>query len=96
MFLFFLLFQASCLLYKHNIEFNSFMNLSVCRSMAQYAGMCNGGSPEDGYRAVSQDATTSNAIYVVSKNLSLPERGKTLMWLDLSALEVIRKHDHGP
>lgn len=42
--------------------------------MAQYAGMCNGGSPEDGYRAVSQDATTSNAIYVVSENLSLPER----------------------
>lgn len=42
--------------------------------MAQYAGMCNGGLPEDGYRAVSQDATTSNAIYVVSENLSLPER----------------------
>ena len=72
------------------------MNLSICRSMAQYAGMCNGGSPEDGYRAVSQDATTSNAIYVVSKNLSLPERGKMLTWLDLSALEVIRKYDHGP
>ena len=33
--------------------------------MAQYAGMCNGGLPEDGYRAVSQDATTSNAIHVV-------------------------------
>lgn len=61
-------------MYKNNVEFNSFMTLSVCRSMAQYAGMCNGGSPEDGYRAVSQDATTSNAIYVVSENLSLPER----------------------
>ena len=61
-------------MYKNNIEFNSFMTLSVCRSMAQYAGMCNGGSPEGGYRAVSQDATTSNAIYVVSENLSLPER----------------------
>lgn len=36
------------------------------RSMAQYAGMCNGGSPEDGYSAVSQDATTSNALNVVS------------------------------
>ena len=34
--------------------------------MAQYAGMCNGGSPEDGYSAVSQDATTSNALNVVS------------------------------
>ena len=34
--------------------------------MAQYAGMCNGGSPEDGYSAVSQDATTSNALHVVS------------------------------
>lgn len=34
--------------------------------MAQYAGMCNGGSPEDGYSAVSQDATTSNALKVVS------------------------------
>jgi len=34
--------------------------------MAQYAGMCNGGLPEDGYRAVSQDATTSNALQVVS------------------------------
>lgn len=69
-------FKLHVLLYKNNIEFKSCMNLSVCRSMAQYAGMCNGGSPEDGYRAVSQDATTSNAIYVVSKNLSLPGRGK--------------------
>jgi len=45
------------------------LNFSVCfvdRSMAQYAGMCNGGLPEDGYRAVSQDATTSNALQVVS------------------------------
>ena len=37
-----------------------------CRSMAQYAGMCNGGSPDDGFSAVSQDATTSNALDVVS------------------------------
>jgi len=42
------------------------MYLRAARSMAQYAGMCNGGSPEDGYKAVSQDATTSNALHVVS------------------------------
>ena len=72
--------HESCLLYKNNTEFNCFVNLSICRSMAQYAGMCNGGSPEDGYRAVSQDATTSNAIYVVSKTYPCQKREKKLIF----------------
>ncbi|XP_001637021.3 arginine-glutamic acid dipeptide repeats protein [Nematostella vectensis] len=39
--------------------------LCAARSMAQYAGMCNGGTREDGFRAMSQDATTSNALNVL-------------------------------
>lgn len=49
-------------------DYELVMYLRAARSMAQYAGMCNGGSPEDGYRAVSQDATTSNALHVLHQN----------------------------
>ncbi|XP_058967313.2 arginine-glutamic acid dipeptide repeats protein isoform X1 [Pocillopora verrucosa] len=49
-------------------DYELMMFLRAARSMAQYAGMCNGGSPEDGYSAVSQDATTSNALNVLHQN----------------------------
>ncbi|XP_074624808.1 uncharacterized protein LOC141883279 isoform X1 [Acropora palmata] len=49
-------------------DYELMMYLRAARSMAQYAGMCNGGSPEDGYKAVSQDATTSNALHVLHQN----------------------------
>lgn len=49
-------------------DYELMMYLRAARSIAQYAGMCNGGSPEDGYRAVSQDATTSNALLVLHEN----------------------------
>ncbi|XP_015767733.1 PREDICTED: arginine-glutamic acid dipeptide repeats protein-like [Acropora digitifera] len=49
-------------------DYELMMYLRAARSMAQYAGMCNGGSPEDGYKAVSQDATTSNALQVLHQN----------------------------
>lgn len=42
--------------------------LRAARSIAQYAGMCNGGTPEDGFRALQQDATTSNALNVLHES----------------------------
>ena len=34
----------------------------TCRSMAAFAGMCDGGSTEDGCQAASMDETTMNAM----------------------------------
>ncbi len=39
---------------------------SAARSMAAFAGMCNGGSTDDGYLAASRDDITINALDVVS------------------------------
>jgi arginine-glutamic acid dipeptide repeat-containing protein len=36
--------------------------------MAAYAGMCNGGSTEEGFIAASLDETTANALNTVSFN----------------------------
>ena len=36
-----------------------------CRSMAAFAGMCDGGSTEDGCFAASRDDTTANALDVL-------------------------------
>ena len=41
---------------------------SVYRSMAAFAGMCDGGSTEDGCLAASRDDTTLNALNTVSFN----------------------------
>lgn len=38
-----------------------------CRSMAAFAGMCDGGSTEDGCVAASRDDTTLNALNTVSE-----------------------------
>ncbi|XP_023228462.1 arginine-glutamic acid dipeptide repeats protein-like isoform X2 [Centruroides sculpturatus] len=38
------------------------MYLRAARSMAAFAGMCDGGSAEDGYLAASRDDTTINAL----------------------------------
>lgn len=42
------------------------MYLRAARSMAAFAGMCDGGSAEDGCIAASRDGTTINAMDVVS------------------------------
>lgn len=48
---------------------NSYVNLFVCfpRSMAAFAGMCDGGSTEDGCLAASRDDTTLNALNMVRR-----------------------------
>ena len=57
--------------------------------MAQYAGMCNGGRPEDGFSAVSQDATTSNALQVVSLECVLGG-GSVSHWVGYAAdIEIL-------
>lgn len=38
------------------------MYLRAARSMAAFAGMCDGGSSDDGYLAASKDDTTINAF----------------------------------
>lgn len=45
------------------------MYLRAARSMAAFAGMCDGGSAEDGCIAASRDGTTINAMDVVSVEL---------------------------
>jgi arginine-glutamic acid dipeptide repeat-containing protein len=47
------------------------MYLRAARSMAAFAGMCDGGSPDDGCVAASRDDTTINALDVVSTHLCL-------------------------
>lgn len=42
------------------------MYLRAARSMAAFAGMCNGGSTDDGYLTASRDDITINALDVVS------------------------------
>lgn len=42
------------------------MYLRAARSMAAFAGMCDGGSAEDGCLAASRDDTTINALEKVS------------------------------
>lgn len=41
------------------------MYLRAARSMAAFAGMCDGGSPDDGCLAASRDDTTISALAVV-------------------------------
>jgi arginine-glutamic acid dipeptide repeat-containing protein len=43
------------------------MFLRAARSMAAFAGMCDGASPDDGCIAASRDDTTINALDVVRK-----------------------------
>lgn len=45
------------------------MYLRAARSMAAFAGMCDGGCPEDGANAASRDDTTINALDVVSTSV---------------------------
>jgi arginine-glutamic acid dipeptide repeat-containing protein len=44
------------------------MYLRAARSMAAFAGMCDGGSPDDGCVAASRDDTTLNGLDVVSQS----------------------------
>ena len=46
---------------------NLLMYLRAARSMAAFAGMCDGGSPDDGCLAASRDDTTINALDTVSQ-----------------------------
>lgn len=45
-----------------------FISPHVHRSMAAFAGMCDGGSTEDGCLAASRDDTTLNALNTVSRH----------------------------
>lgn len=49
------------------VDSDLLMYLRAARSMAAFAGMCDGGSPEDGCAAASRDHTTLNALQVVSE-----------------------------
>lgn len=49
---------------RFHIKDPTFVNLS--RSMAAFAGMCDGGSTEDGCLAASRDDTTLNALNMVN------------------------------
>lgn len=44
-----------------------FFSWTLFRSMAAFAGMCDGGSTEDGCLAASRDDTTLNALNTVSQ-----------------------------
>lgn len=44
------------------------MYLRAARSMAAFAGMCDGGSAEDGCLAASRDDTTINALHLLHEN----------------------------
>lgn len=56
------------------------MYLRAARSMAAFAGMCDGGSAEDGCLAASRDDTTINALQLVCSLLVW------LLFLTLTAL----------
>lgn len=45
------------------------MYLRAARSMAAFAGMCDGGSADDGCMAASRDDTTINALDMVCFNV---------------------------
>ena len=45
------------------------MYLRAARSMAAFAGMCEGGKPGDGYLAASRDKTTFNALDTVIQRI---------------------------
>lgn len=47
------------------------MYLRAARSMAAFAGMCDGGSAEDGCLAASRDDTTINALQLVGLSEAL-------------------------
>lgn len=49
----------------------------VHRSMAAFAGMCDGGSTEDGCLAASRDDTTLNALNTVSSYATTNTIGRT-------------------
>lgn len=46
------------------------MSCLFARSMAAFAGMCDGGSTEDGCLAASRDDTTLNALNMVRCSVS--------------------------
>lgn len=64
------------------------------RSMAAFAGMCDGGSTEDGCVAASRDDTTLNALNTVSL-LTLPWVGRSFFFARAGRREfvLIREYD---
>lgn len=50
--------------------------------MAAFAGMCDGGSTEDGCVAASRDDTTLNALNTVSMQSSCQEEQSSHLFLD--------------
>lgn len=66
---------------------DNFLNLLVVRSMAAFAGMCDGGSTEDGCLAASRDDTTLNALNTVSLH-ALPVLGLTRPQLNFTLAAI--------
>ncbi|XP_064643016.1 arginine-glutamic acid dipeptide repeats protein-like [Lineus longissimus] len=69
-----MLWQPSCI-----VDGDLMMYLRAARSMAAYAGMCNGGSTEEGFIAASLDETTANALNTLHTNSY--DTGKSLQAL---------------
>lgn len=63
------------------------MYLRAARSMAAFAGMCDGASADDGCLAASRDGTTINALDEVSFTLSLVVIGN-YYYIELVVLSV--------
>ena len=52
-------------------HFHNFFNFDRFRSIAAFAGMCDGGSTEDGLQAASMDDTTICAMHMVRMKLNI-------------------------
>lgn len=50
---------------------DSYIAVLISRSVAAFAGMCDGGSTEDGCQAASMDETTINAMDTVCTHLEI-------------------------
>lgn len=59
-------------------------SIEFCRSVAAFAGMCDGGSTEDGCQAASMDETTINAMDTVCHLIT---QVGTLQWQILATLQ---------
>ena len=55
----------------HNFTVLTFFTIDRFRSIAAFAGMCDGGSTEDGLQAASMDDTTICAMHMVRIELNI-------------------------
>ncbi|KAK7486143.1 hypothetical protein BaRGS_00022609 [Batillaria attramentaria] len=74
----------------HVMDGDLMMYLRAARSIAAFAGMCDGGSADDGCQAASMDETTMNAMDILHRNSY--DTGKALQALVKSpAMKTIEK-----